>query len=338
MLTNKRSVLIWLATASVLTTLAFTSYAAAQTQSGLTVSPGVIKTAVSKDDPVQQTVVTIRNNYQVPVRLSAELKGIDETGTRLLPGGDLDAAVANTLSVSETDFTIPALSDKRITVQSTYSDKLSPGGHYATLVIAQQSAANGTLSLRSGVSVTIFMTNREGVLESFQLQEFTAPSNIFKLPHEAKITLRNNGNVHSVPRGVVRVEQGNGVVIAQDILNSSSAPVLPDKSFTGTVSLQPLRSSLWPQKIRTILQFRGESSSQVREAIKTSWFIPPGFIALVVILALGILTIWKFRRSIHISRIVSLRRYFKRRPTSLALGTPHHIHDVVRVDKNRGQK
>jgi len=310
----------------------------AQQITGITVTPGVIKAYVSREEPVTATDITIRNNYSVPVRLSAELKGIDETTAQLIPAGDLDPDLSSVLALSETDITIPPLTDKHITLQSSFNDGLKPGGHYATVVLTEQSSSGAALSVRSAVSITVYLTNREGVKENFDLEKFEARNTLLSLPKEATVTLKNSGNVHSVPRGVIRVENTRGAVLAQGVLNAGSAPVLPGKEFSTVVRLNTVKKAFWPQKARIVLQFHGESSDQLSEATRDFWYIPQGFIAVIVLLATGTFVIVRFGMKPLKHGAKSLKRKATDRKRRQKPKQQVPIHDVMRVDSNRGKK
>lgn len=308
---------------------------AQQQVTGLTVTPAVIKTAVSRETPSQQTKLTIRNNYEVPVRLSAELKDIDETTPQLLPGDDLEPDLREVLVLSETDLTIPPRTDAQITLQATYNDSLKPGGHYAAIVLTEQSPTGASLSLRSAVSVTVFLTNQEGVKEEFELRNFSAPSSLFSLPEQATVELVNTGNVHSVPRGVVRVERQNGGVLAKGVLNTGSQPVLPGRSFNATIPLGDIANSFWPQKIRTVLEFHGDTSTQITEASKVSWYIPPGFIGLIVLTAGILVLFFRFGLIWVVKTIRSIKPKLGRKKRAARPIQPVQIQDVVKVNKKQ---
>lgn len=77
-----------------------------QLKTGITVTPGVISAKVSRESPTNQTVVTIRNNYDSPVVLTAQLRAIDQSTTQLLPGDELDSSLTKVFNLSETQFTI----------------------------------------------------------------------------------------------------------------------------------------------------------------------------------------------------------------------------------------
>lgn len=300
-----------------------------QVATGLTVSPGVIYTAVSKDEPTTQTVVTIRNNYSDAVNLTAELRGIDDASTKLLPADALPQDLSGVFNLSETLFTVPPLSDYRLTVQSKLIDGLGPGGHYASLLLSQSPGTGGGLSLNSAVSVTIFLTNKEGVKESLHLAHYHAPTSLFAISNKVMYTLENDGNVHTTPRGVVTIETTKGKVLAQGVLNSGSHVVFPGKTMAGETPLTQVATSWWPQRLVTKLQFRADNSSQITEVSSNHWYIPLRFIGLLALFA-GL--IWGLR---HVVRRLRRVKKAKKHPATLP-GIPETKELVV--DDSEGIK
>lgn len=267
--------------------------AADSSVSGITVTPGIVHTSVSKDAPDAQTVITIRNNYQTDVRVSAEMRGIDDASTKLLPTDSMPHDLDGVFNLSETLFTIPPLSDYKLTLQSRLIDQLTPGGHYASLLISQADDGAGNLSVRSAVSVTVFLTNKEGVKESLSLTKYNPPSSLFTLLGTVSYTLKNTGNVHTTPRGIVIVEGARGKILAQAVLNAGSNVVFPDKEFSSETKLVAVDKAWWPQKITTKLQFRSEGTTQVTEASSTRIYIPPRFVVLITVGIVGLLVLFR---------------------------------------------
>lgn len=252
-------------------------------KAGLTVSPGVVYAKVSKEVPTAQTVVTIRNNYDTAVSLAAELRDIDQTSTQLLPGGVLSPELSKSLSLSETQIVIASRTDYKLRIQTSHTDQLAPGGHYAALLLTQIGGAGANLSVQSAVSVMVFLTNTDGVKESLALDDFSAPSSVFKVADSVNVTLKNDGNVHTVPRGFVRVEKRDGTVLAEGVLNVGSNVTLPGNSYTTNLKLTKVTSTWLPERVTTQLQFRPDGSSQATVAVSTEWFVPPRFVALALL-------------------------------------------------------
>lgn len=266
-----------------------------QLKTGITVTPGVINAKVSQQAPTSQTVLTIRNNYDTPVSLTAQLRDIDQSTTQLLPGGELDSALAQVFSLSETQFTITPRSDYKLTLQANYLEQLTPGGHYATLVLTQNGSTGANLSVQSAVSIVVFLTNTDGVKESLAIDEFSAPSSVFKVAGSAKIALKNDGNVHTVPRGFVRVQKLDGTVLSEGVLNVGSQLVLPGNTYSADLRLKAIAATWYPQRVTTQLQYRPDGSSQATVAVNASWYVPPIFVMLLTasLVTCGV-AIWLF--------------------------------------------
>lgn len=172
---------------------------------------------------------------------------------------------------------------------------MSPGGHYATLILTQNGGTGANLSVQSAVSVVVFLTNTDGVKESLSLSEFTAPSSVFKVAGGAKITLKNDGNVHTVPRGFVRVQKSDGTVLSEGVLNVASNLVLPGNTYSSDLQLTAVSKSWLPERVTTQLQYRPDGSSQATVAVSTSWYVPPRFVmALLATLVICGIIAWIF--------------------------------------------
>lgn len=310
----------------------------AQQQAGITVTPGVIKTSVSGERTSQLTDVTVRNNYEIPVRLTAELRNVDETSARLVPSGELSGELRDVLRLSDTDIVIPARSDKRISVQASFTAALKPGGHYAALMLSEQSVSSASLSLRSAVSVAIYLTNETGVSEKFDLQSFDSSSTVFSLPKNVTVSLKNSGNVHSIPRGVATVIGTNGKIISKGVINVGSNPVLPGKEFEANVALSHISRPFWPQRINISLEYHGDQSSQITEASRKVLYIPPIFIFCLLALLGAVVLLGKYVYPLAASKIRKLHVKSISKKRKKARQQPIHIQDIVKIDNNRGKK
>lgn len=274
-----------------------------QPVTGLTVTPGIVYTSVSNSTQATQTVITVRNNYATPVNLTAELRGVDETSTRLLPTDSLPKELNNVFAVSETQFTIAPLSDYKITLQSQLTDNLGPGGHYASLLISQAPDANNNISLKSAVSVTVFLTNQEGAEESLKLENLQIPASLFTIGNKVIYSLQNNGNIHTTPRGVVTIEGKGGKLLAQGVINTGSNIVLPGRTLSSETKLAQVSDTWWPQRVTTRIQFRANNSAKITEASSSHFYIPPIFLGLIAgAVGLAILIFLSARRVLIFKR------------------------------------
>jgi len=269
---------------------------------GLTVSPGFVDLKLSEAQPQAQASITLTNTYTVPLRLSAELQAIDEAGGRLLPSGTLDGALTEVLAMSETDITIPAHGAHTITLAANQQDSLSPGGHYAILLLTQQSANGTQIGLKGAASVTVFLTQATGEHQDLHLDSLRYDRTIFRLPRHARIVLNNTGNTHTVPRVVAALRHGD-TLLAKGIANQSSQVLLPGKTLDAAIELDSLSGRWLPGRVRLGVTYRGDTGPEERQVLETFWYVPPVFVAgCAVLMVMALVAAWlgrTYRRTLQ---------------------------------------
>lgn len=225
----------------------------------------------------------VSNNYDVALNFSAQFKGIDETANIIVPAGDLDGQLAGLLKVSETNFTVPARSSRSLTVQASDAPDLRAGGHYATLQLTPD-APTGNSTVRAALSVSLFITKQTaGVTRSLQVDDVQTSRWPFRVASGLTLRMRNDGNIHGVPRASVRMLDKSGDVIAQGVANPQSMVLLPGRSAAMPVALQALPSGVtWlPQRLQLDVIYRYDGEEQTRHTTKSMWLIPPMFIIIL---------------------------------------------------------
>ncbi|MBC7582079.1 hypothetical protein H7097_04425 [Aeromicrobium sp.] len=283
---------------------------AADTKPGITVSPGRLNFSLSKDSTEQVVPVTITNTYDAAVTLNAQFRGIDENAGLLVPTDDLNPAFASTLRVSDTVLNLAPKETRVVQVQASNPATLSPGGHYATLVLTQQIDGQAQLSLNAAISLSIFVVKVAGAEQKLSLTSFRTNNNLFQIPTKATLTFRNDGNVHAVPRGVVSVLDGTYTTLASGIANQNSLPLLPGKSVKSEVQISKV-SSIWkPQRLLIWTAYRADGVTDQTFVRSSTYYIPPLYpIALSIIVLALVVTRRRWQSRLRIkSRIQMLIR------------------------------
>lgn len=293
-----RSKLLILAFGVCFVTCLFGSQASAATPNpGITVTPARLNFSLSKDATSQQQTIFVTNNYDRDVVLAAELQGIDENAGLLVPTGSPERAFAAALKLSETDLHLSPHQAHPLTVQLTNSAKLAGGGHYATLVLTQQDSGHSNgLNLRAAISISIFAIKVDGEQQSLAVSSLHTDGWLFKLPSHASITYQNTGNVHLVPRAEVVVGYpGDDNPVRRGISNQNSVLVFPGKDWQDEVTLTGLRHVWWPSRQALLVTYRADGSSMQRTITRHSWYIPP-FYPLLLLVVVGSLLYWRKHR------------------------------------------
>ena len=266
-------------------TVPATVHAAAPTtsvSSGINISPAQLKFNVGSTANSQVFPLTITNNYNAPVSLSAAFSGIDENANLLIPSGTLDPSFASALSISQTAVTIPAHTAKILNVQATNLNSLAPGGHYATLVLTQQDVGGTRLSIKGAVSITIFVVKNPGAYQSIALSGVSTNHWLFRLPTTASLGFNNTGNVLVVPRASVLIFDHSGNRLLQKgVGNIQSYQLLPGNQLQTSVKVSSLANTWLPQKVRMEIIYRADGASQLSTATGSFWYIPPVYLLLL---------------------------------------------------------
>jgi hypothetical protein len=276
-------------------------------QSGFSVSPAQLSFTVQADTPTQTANLKLTNSYDSPLRLTAELQSIDELGARLIPDGPIDERTGKSIKVSATDITVPARGsfDLQVTVDGTF---LTDGGHYASLVLAQQSNAGSTAGFHSAVAVNLFIIKNEHIRMNLQLMNHTFDRPLLSLPKTVSLVFRNEGNTHIVPRASVMLYDGEDIV-SKAVVNTSSTLLLPGHQEKFTVKLDTLKRFWLPRRLiaRTMYRVEGSDIQLMKEQVL--WHVP--FVDIIAVIALG-LAAWRWRSAVR-ATYTRLKMMAKRR-------------------------
>lgn len=241
----------------------------------LTVSPAQIATEISADKPDKTETITVTNTYLQDITLALSLQAIDEQGGRFVPSGQLSPELEKSIILSSTLITVPSRGSSKLQVVIRNTDRLPPGGHYASLVLSQVDKTGKKSGIAPAISINIFFVKRGGEREALEIKSINTNGWLFRLPSEQKLELKNTGNVMSVPRGSTDINQGT-TLIKQGVLNTGSLPLLPDKSNTFTTSLKNVSGSrqIWPTKITITTTYRASTDAEPQAITSTGWYIP----------------------------------------------------------------
>lgn len=299
---------------------AFAVESATPPTSGITVSPASITAQVGSAQRQATASVGVRNNFSVPVTITAALNGIDLRNNSLLPTNKTDTGLAEIITINPAEITIPPQSSRNITIIVTDKLSLAPGGHYVSLLITQSAAsgpnANSQLSLKPAVSAVIYIIKEDGAIRSIKAKAIKLNHSLFSLPGFADVTFYNDGNVASLPRGILTVRQGKkDDILAQAIVNQESVPLYPQQTTALRSQFVGYVNPKLPSRVVVTLDYRPDGQSETKSLSTSSWYVPVSSLILIV-LALLILSllIWPTSRKkfirIFIKRLKTNKKPF----------------------------
>lgn len=269
-------------------------HAAPVNNQGLTVSPAVLTVRLSQTESEKSNNVTVKNNYSVPVRLSAQIKGVDQDNGVLAPSLEPDESLSSSVSLNKTDFILAPNEETTIIVTVKNNAKLKPGGTYGSLVIKQVGISGSNVGIYPAIGAGLFITKEEGAIRTLGVTEFTYQRFLFNEPTSATITFKNTGNTHVIPRGQVLVTSKNLTAFyRKGVVNQESITLLPNKYIKLEVPLAKVANSFLPNRQKIMIQYRYEGTEQVQTIVKTILFVPIYIFLIIVVVLLAM--VWFFR-------------------------------------------
>jgi hypothetical protein len=134
------------------------------------------------------------------------------------------------LSLSANSIQLPPGGQAAVTVTVRNDSSLQPGGHYGAIVasvMATNQSTGSHVSVSQQLTSLLLVDKQGGDHYDLSLPKITQNGNWLHLPSSVQLTFYNPGNVHVVPRGLVQLKNSRGRVVAQGIINTESAFILP---------------------------------------------------------------------------------------------------------------
>lgn len=299
----KRTSWIVLTTLSWLVVFPAAATSAATTPKGITLSPPEQQVVIQPTDAAKTFNLTLANHTGSLQELdltTSDFGSLNDTGGVLLEGSNSYTqhyGLVSWLSLG-TDTVILRPAESRSVPVTIYNrNSLQPGGHYGSVV----ATVNSTLNSQSGNMVAvnqrllslILVDKVGGEHFNLKLDGLEQNGNWLRLPNNIKLHFQNPGNVHVVPRGLVKLISPGGTVVAQGIINESSAFILPESfqdvyvPLTSVASAPPL-----PGLYHLSVQYRYDGITNYATNSYAVHFIDLGLYvlaAVVIVISLGII-------------------------------------------------
>jgi hypothetical protein len=220
------------------------------------ISPFLSETKILAADPSKDVSVNLVNNTgrtQSFVITALDFGSLSESGGVVFAGNTNDKLIhkyglATWLRLPKDHITLS--SGQSTSVQATIVNEptLGPGGHYAALIMTVVNAASAgteTVSVKQKISALIFATKVGGEVYDLRLTKIQQDGSWRQLPKIITLDFKNTGNVHVVPRGIVRLISPSGNVVSRGIINEASAYVLPETSRQLVIQTESVSNHGW---------------------------------------------------------------------------------------------
>ena len=266
---------------------------------GIGLSPFEQQLSIAPADSARSFELTLTNHTTSlqELKLSArDFGSLNETGGVLLEGSSeytQKYGLASWLKLSTDTVVLKPGEARSVTVTIENRTSLQPGGHYGAVAASVNSLtdqADNQVVINQQLLSLVLVTKLGGEHYDLKLRAMSHNGNWLRLPKTIKLRFQNPGNVHVIPRGIVKLKSPSGTVLAQGIINSESAFVLPETFRELYVPLTKVGSALpLPGIYQAEVEYRYEGISRVASKQYGLHFISLGMyllLALVVLVAL----------------------------------------------------
>ena len=250
---------------------------------GFTVSPAYFTAQVGSKQSKTSIAVSVRNDFDVPISIKLSLNGLDIRNNALIPSTQTESGLEGVVTFDSPTTSIPAHSSKNINIDIHDTPSLAPGGHFISLLLTQvgDNASMGAsqLSLKSAVSVAVYIIKEDGAVRSLNATDVKLRHSLFSFPSRVDTTFLNDGNVVVVPRGIVRIHPaGSSDSTAEAVLNAGSIPIYPKSTTTVRTRLYPRQLTYLPTNFNAVLTYRVDGVEPTKIVTTSFLYVPAMFL------------------------------------------------------------
>ncbi|HUV72453.1 MAG TPA: hypothetical protein VMW25_05610 [Clostridia bacterium] len=256
-------------------------------QSALGVSPAIVEEVLTPGEAKEISIKIFNiTNFPLPVKgFSREFLVREEVMGEV---GEIFNA-SSWITLEPADLILQPQEVREIKIIINPSKAAEPGGHYATIffqpLLPQEAISARTAYNLSRVGVLGFFIVRGEMVEKAVIKDFSVQKFQQFGPIEFKLSLENQGNLHLLPQGRVRIYDWRGREKAN--LSLKPATVLPQ-------TIREFQFS-WPERIlfgkfkAQAEVFYGSEKKDIKSEIFSFWIIPfvpilSGFVILTILL------------------------------------------------------
>lgn len=221
--------------------LVFVSFAASNVASPalaktIEISPAYFDITVGKEGNEQSfdLFITNKTDKKIKVDLSSlDFKQTDPFGAIGFLGkeiGNYTYSLSSFLTYDKDSLEIESNKREKVVVNVVNRQDLSPGGHYAAVIVRQTPTQNSKQTVVSpALSSLIYLNKRGGERYNLSFKDVNFPKFpiVFSQPSTYLITLQNDGNVHLIPFGTADITDMFGRLIYKGVINEGSLRILP---------------------------------------------------------------------------------------------------------------
>ncbi len=221
---------------------------------------------------------------------------LDETGGLAFITTDNDNSqrkysLASWISPEKESITIMPNSKEKIKITILNKESLSPGGHYgAVMATVKSKNDNGkdSVGINQTLASLVYVLKTGGEIRNLNLKSAEMKKNIFIFPKTIALRFWNSGNAHVIPRGTVKIKNGQGEIVEKGIVNEGSVKVLPESYRIIETGLKRIKKWNWPGKYVVEVDYHFDKSEKTETETETYWYF--GYEGILIVMIISLIT------------------------------------------------
>ena len=236
----------------------------------ITVLPQLTQIDLAKDAP--ETKIYYTNNSSTPVELSFSVEDVRELEDRN-PVGILDPKEAANYKYSLSSWVyldkqtlLLAPHETQNIIVNITKDKLTPGGHYGSILAEiKQTSNDKKIRIKGVLASLLFVRASTGnEIEEARIAYFGAANTGIDFPDQFVFRFQNTGNVDLTPYGLVEIKDNLSRTVAKGIVNEDSLITLPEAIRKYELNIKPLSTIILPGRYKAVLSIHyGKSGKKL---------------------------------------------------------------------------
>lgn len=281
-------------------------------EAGLTVSPPFLDVELNSNLSEQNLQVELKNNGDNPLHLSLSLVDfgpLDESGGVAFLGADFNNfnewsanyGLAKWLNLEVNSLELAARGAATVQVTLLNKDSLSPGGHYAGLLVSEGEAsgsATANVGLKQIISALFFVRKMGGAKPELLLNKNDLSDFYFwSLPDSLHLRFQNAGNIHLVPRGRLLLRDPLQRVVSMSLINPESSIILPSSFRQYPQTLLKQAQAFLPGRYTLTAEYRYDGNEVFNFYSASFFYLGWPVLLLFALLLLCSMVFWRFKKS-----------------------------------------
>jgi len=265
---------------------------------GTTVSP-VLKNVVAQAGQNDiQFIETIENDTQqllTVTPLAADFGTSGVNGAVQLKQHDAQHGLAQVVQFSPATFALAKGQSQQVAVTLHGVADLSPGGHFAAIrwrLSSPPSARQQSVGIHPELMSFVFLATAGRATYGVALKASLPHVVLWQLPTETDLLFTNTANTQTAPRGVVNIAGPHHSQVANSIINTGSALVLPGSTRLFQTPLARMGVAWWPGRYSVDMYYRASENSDYQHMQEHFWYIgwPCWLVGAGLVASLAVLT------------------------------------------------